>query len=98
MYLAGEGRKSVNPFVGHVLSDECNPCYYVRESDSDNQPKEKDMEKVGTVSGEGTLIKFSLEKATEITKDDTKTTQHEKDIQMEVPNAATKKRIARSCS
>ena len=34
------------------------------------QPKEKDVEKVGTASEEGTLIKSTLEKATEISKDD----------------------------
>ena len=93
MYLAIEDRKSANPFVGHVLSDEQNPYHYVKESGSVVQPKEKDVEMVGTASEEGALIKSSVEKAAEITKDDTKTIQDEKDIQMEVPNAATEKEL-----
>ena len=41
----------------------------LKESDSAVQPKEKDVEKVRTASEEGTLIKPTVEKATEITKD-----------------------------
>ena len=75
MYVAVEDRKSANPFVGHVLSDEWNPYYYVMESSSTVQPKEKDVEKVGTASEEGTLIMFTVKEASEIIKDDAKTIQ-----------------------
>ena len=93
MYLVVEERKSANPFVGHVLSNEWNTYHYVKEKNSANQPKEKDVEKVGAVYEESTLIKSTAEKVTEITKDDAKTVQDEKDIQMEVPNAATEKEL-----
>ena len=93
MYLAVDDTKSVNPFVGHVLSDEWNPYHYEKESGSLNQPKEKDLEKSGTVSEEGTLIKSTVEKAAEITKDDVKAIQDKKDVQIEVPNAATEKEL-----
>ena len=55
------------------------------------QPKEKDVKKVGTASEEDTLIKSTVEKATEVTKDNAKTIQDEKVVLMEVPNAATEK-------
>ena len=79
MYLAVEDRKSANPFIGHVLSDEWNPYYYVKESGS-AVPKEKDVKKFGTDYKERTLIKFTVEKATEIISDDAKTNQDEKNI------------------
>ena len=63
MYLEVEDRKNANPFVGHVLSAECNPYYYVKEPSSAVQPKEKDVEKVGAALGEGTCIKFTVEKS-----------------------------------
>ena len=49
--------------------------------------------KVGTASEEGTLVKFIVEKAPEITKDDAEIIQHEKDVLMEVPNLATEKEL-----
>ena len=86
MYLAVEDNK-------HWMSDEWNPYYYEKESGSAVQPKGKDVEKVGTVSEEGTLIKSTVEKVIEITKDNAKTTQDEKDVLMDVPNAATEKEL-----
>ena len=50
--------------------------------------QKKDLEKVVTVSEVGTLIKSTMEKVTEITKNDAKTIHNEKDIQIEIPNAA----------
>ena len=50
------------------------------------------MEKVRTVSKESTLIKSTVDKASKITKDDAKTIQDKKDVQMEDPNAATEKK------
>ena len=91
MYLAVEDRKSANLFVGHVLSDEWNPYHYVKKSA--NKSKEKDVEKVGKASEEGTLIKSTVDKATKIAKDDAKTIQDEKDIQMEASIAATEKEL-----
>ena len=69
IYMAVEDRKSANLFV---LSDQWNSYNYVKESGSANQPKEMDVEKVVTVSEEGMFIKSTVEKATEITKDDAK--------------------------
>ena len=89
LHLAVEDRKSANSFVGHVLSDEWNPYYYEKESGSAVQPKEKDVEKVGTVFDEGTHIQSTVEKTTEITKDDAKTIQDERDVQTEVTIAST---------
>ena len=63
------------------------------EAGSAVQSKEKDVEKVVTDSEVGTLIKSTLEKAIEITKDDAKTIKDEKDVQMKVPNAATEKEL-----
>ena len=77
MYLAVEDTKSANPFVGHVLSDELNLYHYVKEWGSAVQPKEKDVEKVGAASDKGTLVKSTMEKGAEITKDDSKTIQDE---------------------
>ena len=57
------------------------------------QPIEKDVEQVGTASQECTHIKSMVEKAIEITKDDAKIIQVEKDVLMEVPNAATEKEL-----
>ena len=74
-----------------MLSDEWNSYYYEKESGSAVQSKEKNVEKVGTCFEWCTFI------ATEITKDDVKNIQDEKDVQMEVPNAATEK-IEKSCS
>ena len=93
MHLAVEDRKSANPFVGYVLNDEWNPYYYEKESGPAVQPPKKDVEKVRSDSEEGTLIKFTVEKATEITKNDVKTIQDQKDVQMEVPNEATEKNL-----
>ena len=49
------------------------------------------MEKVEAASEEGTLIKSTVGKATEISKDDAKTIQDEKDVIIEIPKAALKK-------
>ena len=57
------------------------------------QPKEKDMEKVGAASNNGTSIKSAVGKETEISKDVAKTIQDEKDDLMEVPKAATNKEL-----
>ena len=38
MYLAVEGRKSANTFVGCVLSDEWNPYHFVKESGTTKHP------------------------------------------------------------
>ena len=57
------------------------------------QPNQKDVEKVGATSEEDTLIKSAVEKDTEITKDDAKTIQDEKDVLIEVPKAATEKEL-----
>ena len=38
--------------LGQVLSDECKPYHYVKESGSANQLREKYAEKVGAVSKE----------------------------------------------
>ena len=88
MYLAVEDRKSTYPFVGHVLSDKWKPY---QESGSVNQPKENDVEKLSTVSKEGTWIKSIVEKASKFTKNDAETIQGRKDVQMEVHNASTEK-------
>ena len=53
------------------------------------QPKAKDVEKVGAASEEGKPIESIVEKVTEISKDDAKTIQDEKDVLMEVPTAAS---------
>ena len=92
MYLAVKDSKSANPFEGHVLSDEWHPYHYEKELGFAIQPKEKDEEKVGTVSEEGTLIKCTVEKTSEIANDYAKTIQNERDVQTEV------KRIERTCS
>ena len=86
MYLAVEHRKSANPFVGHVLCNEWNPYHYVKKSGLANNFKDMDVKKVGTVSNKDTHIKSTVEMASKITNDDTKTIQNEKDVQMEVPN------------
>ena len=91
IYLAVEDRKSANPFVGHVLSDKLIPYHDTKKLGSAVQLKEKDVEKVGTASEESTLIKSTVEKAAEITNNDSKTIQKEMGVQMEVPNAATEK-------
>ena len=93
MYLAVEDRKSVNLLVGYVMSAEWDPYYYEKESGFVVQPKEKDVKKVGIASEKGTHIKSTVEKATEITKDDANTIQDEKDVLMEVSNAATEKEL-----
>ena len=49
------------------------------------------MDKVGIVSEQNIFIKSTVEKATEITKDDAKTMQDEKDVQMKVPMQLLKK-------
>ena len=71
-------RKSANQFVYH---------------DYVNQPKEKDVEKIASMSKEGTMIKSIVDVLAKITKDDAKTIQYEKDVQMEVPNVATEKEL-----
>ena len=55
------------------MSAEWDPYFYEKESISDVQPKEKDVEKVGAASEEGTLIKSTVGKDTEITKNNVKT-------------------------
>ena len=60
---------------------------------SANQCKDQDVEKIGTVSKRGKLIKSSVENATEVTKSDAITIKDEKDIQIKVPNAATEKEL-----
>ena len=62
IYLAVEDSKSANLVAGHVLSDKWNPYYYVKESGYAIQPKEKDVEKVGTAFEESTLIKSTVKK------------------------------------
>ena len=54
-------------------------------------PKEKDVKKVGAASEEGILIKSTVGKESEITKNDAKTIQDEKDVLIEVSKAATEK-------
>ena len=55
--------------------------------------KEKNAKKAVTISKDGTLIKSTVDKAAEITKDDAKTIQDEKDVQMKVPNVAIGKEL-----
>ena len=50
-----------------MLSYEWNPYHYVKELGSAVKPKEKDEEKFRAVPEEGTLIKSTVGKATEIT-------------------------------
>ena len=47
----------------------------------------------GKASQEGTLIKSTMGKATEINKDDAKAIQDEKDVLMDVPKAVTEKEL-----
>ena len=89
MYLAVQGKKSANPYIGHVMSVEWDPYFYEKESFSAMQPKEKDVEKVVAASEEGKPNESIMEKDTEISKDDAKTIQDEKDVLMEVPTAAS---------
>ena len=91
MYLAVEDRKSANPYAGHVMSAEWYPYFYEKESISAVLNKEEDAEEVAPNFEEGLLIKSTVGKATEITKDDAKTIQDEKDILMEFLKAATEK-------
>ena len=56
-----------------------------------NATSKKDMEKVGAASEEGNRIKPIVEKDNEISKDDAKTIQDEKDLLMEVPTAASER-------
>ena len=53
------------------------------------QPKEKDVEKLGTASDEGKPMESIVEKDTKISMDDPKTIQDEKNVLMEVPTAAS---------
>ena len=46
------------------------------------------VEKFEAASEEGTIIESIVEKDTEISKDDAKTVQDEKDVQMKVPTTA----------
>ena len=91
MNLAVQDRKSTNPYVGYVMSVQWDPYFYEKESIPAVQPKEKDVEKVGAASEEGTCIKSTVEKATEITMDDANTIQDEKDVLMQFPKAAMEK-------
>ena len=68
MYLAVEDRKNANPYVGHIMSADQDAYFYEKESCSAVQLKEKDVEKVGAASEEGTLIESIVEKDTEISK------------------------------
>ena len=96
MYLAVKGSKSANQFIGHVLSDEWDPYSFVKESGITNQPKEKEVEKDGFGLKEGRLIKSTVDKASKNhpwylssgSKDDANDIQDEKDVPVEVPNAA----------
>ena len=89
MYLSVEDRKRANPYVDHVMSAEWDQYYYEKESSSAVQTKEKDVEKVGTASEEGTHIKSTVDIASKITKDNAKTIQDEKNVLIEVSTAAT---------
>ena len=51
------------------------------------------MKKVGSASEEGIPIKSTVGKDTEISKDDTKTIQDEKDVLIEFPKAVTEKEL-----
>ena len=66
MYLAVKDRKSANLFVAHVLSDEWNTYHYIMESGFANEPKEKNKQKVGTVAKKVSVIKSTVDKASEI--------------------------------
>ena len=74
-------------------NDEWSSYHHVKESGSANHPKKKGVDKVGTVSKEGTLINFTVNKATKFMKDDAKTIQDENDVQMKVPKAVTEKKL-----
>ena len=65
-----------------------DPFFYEKDSFSAIQPKEKDVNKVVAASEEGETIKSIVEKDTEISKNDAKTIQDEKDVLMEVPTVA----------
>ena len=71
-----------------------DPYYYINESGSAVQLPKEEVDKVGAVSKEDILINSTVEKAIKITKDDAKAIQNEKDVQMEVPNAATKNEMS----
>ena len=73
------------------MSAEYDPYFSEKESMSAMQPKEKDVEKIGSASEEGTLIKSAVDIASNVTKDDAKTIQDEKDALMEIPQASTEK-------
>ena len=75
------------------MSADWHPSFYGMESSSAVQPKEKDVEKVGSASNEGTLIKLTVGKDTESIKDDAKTIQDKKDVLIEVSKAATEKEL-----
>ena len=55
-----------------MLSAEGNPYYDEKESSSAVHAKDKDVEKVGISSKEGTLIKSTVDMAFKITKNDAK--------------------------
>ena len=59
MDLAVEVVKSANQHVGHVMSADWDSYFYEKVLNSAVQPKEKDAEKIGAASEEGTLIKSS---------------------------------------
>ena len=69
------------------------PILLCKETSLCCSAQKKDVEKVGIASEEGILIKSTVEEAAEITNDDAKTIQIEKDVQMEVPNAANEKEL-----
>ena len=88
-----------------MLSDEWNLYHFLRESGYANQPKERLWKKMVQVL-KSTLIKSTVDKASKTTpgidsqehahqpsglKDDANNIRCEKDIQMEVSNAATEK-------
>ena len=77
MYLAVKDRKSANTFVGHLMSAEWDPYCYEKATNFCCATQKKDK---------------SL-KATEITKDDDKIIQDQKDVLVEVPNEATEKEL-----
>ena len=72
------------------MSTEWNPYSYEKESSSAVQPVKK-VETFKAASEEGILIKFTVKKDTEITKDGDKSIQDEMDVLMGVPYAAFEK-------
>ena len=96
-------RKTANQYGDHLLSDEQDPYYFVKESGSANQPTGKDVKMHAIGFKKGSFVKSTVNEAFKIipvidshgnthpsglTKDENNI-QDEKDIQMEVSNATT---------